>query len=135
MSSSIISLVMSAGVAIVNILWEPNMNCLLLEESTIAIFACVRSIYSNKIDNIMDRQRWQAPLWPLARLWCSPGSSCTGKNLTLASQGSVLLQTQTHTPSLGHGEYAGCWFQMLSTHCTLCKRGNYIEESSVAAHQ
>lgn len=39
---------MNAGIAIVNILWEPNMNYLLLEENTIAIFARIGSIYSNK---------------------------------------------------------------------------------------
>lgn len=57
----IISFVMNAGIAIVNILWEPNMNYLLLEENTIVIFARIGSIYSNKIYNIMKRQDWQSP--------------------------------------------------------------------------
>lgn len=117
-----------AGVAIVNILWEPDMTCLLLEESTVAISACVRSIYSNKIDNITDRQ---PPLWPLARLWRS--LDLHAQELDFGFTGSVHLQTQTHTPSLGHSEHAGWW--VLSAHRALCKGGNCVEESSVAAQQ
>lgn len=93
---------MNAGIAIVNILWEPNMNCLLLEENTIAIFACIGSIYSNKIYNIMDRQDWQSPWW-LYGHWLSVGvvpwifTGSTERNLTFASRGLWHLQIRRYT--------------------------------------
>lgn len=42
------------------------MNCLLLEENTVAIFAGIGRIYSNKVYNIMERQVSLMALWPLA---------------------------------------------------------------------
>lgn len=67
------------------------MTCLLLEESTVTVFACVRSIYSNKIDNVMDRQCWQAPLRPLAGLWRSPRIFVHRKELDFGFAGFCAL--------------------------------------------
>lgn len=61
LTSLVISFVRNAWVAIVHGLWEPNASCLFLEENTIAIFACLGSIYSNKICDIIDRQPWHSP--------------------------------------------------------------------------